>query len=499
MLNLQEYANAIWRMTLLVPLVVLCIASICVQSAYAQTEQPSSGGSAEEVPVDSGRVEELIKTLESDTARAELITELKLLTETQAEEEDPGAELADAVKLDEQAQVWKQQYKRFLDRHGLNASLVGYIAVSVGLLIVTLVLLIAYGRGVRFVYRKLTPLISRFYLSPRRMSFYRSVMATSGYVIIVMVALAALFELWGLNVDDWLSENAQLLILQAVISVVTIFALGACIIELSNAAVEYLFRRKLSAQQARMNTLLPIVRNLLLLTLFTLFGLTLLSQLGLNVMPLLAGAGVVGFAVGFGAQTLIKDMLVGFIVIIEDLIQVGDVATLGGKSGLVEKITIRKVQLRDLDGTVFTVPFSEISIVANLTKNFSYYLLDLRVAFRENTDEVVAMLKEIDGKMRQEEAYRDLMLEPIEVLGVDRFTESAVMIKARIKTPPLQQWTIGREFNRRLKQTFDAADVQMPFPHRTLYFGEDKSGEAPPARLDIVAAPPAAGIKDGSG
>ncbi len=479
------------RVLSLIKIFMLALLLAATASSAQSSGQTETVGS-EEAGSQTEQLDELIQTLESEAGRAELVAELKALAAARAEdsadpEPKPEAELADALKIDEQAEQWKQRYSRFLEKHVLNASLVGYLTVTAILLLVALLALFAYSRFTGLLYHKLQPLISRYYLSGRRMALYEWVMRLCGYVIILLITLWALLALWQVDVDPWIPRNIQLIILQTIFSVVTVFAVGAFIIELSNGAVEYLFRRKLSHQAARMNTLLPIVRNLLLAILLTLFGLTLLSQLGLDVVPLLAGAGVVGFAVGFAAQTLIKDMLVGFIVILEDLIQVGDVATLGGKSGLVEKITVRKVQLRDLDGTVFTVPFSEVTIVANLTKNFSYYLLDLGVAYRENTDEVIAILKELDSGMRADDAYKDVIMEPMEVLGVDRFAASAVMIKARIKTLPLKQWMVGREFNRRMKLAFDEKGIEMPFPHQTVYFGQNKDGKAPPVRVEMPA------------
>ena len=470
---------------------VLFVVSFSTFSQSTALEQGAVSADADAGSSQDDSVRDLIRALESDSARADLVADLKTLVESQEQPaEAPAPELTEALKIDEQARRWKRKYQDFLERHNLNASLVGHLIVSAVVMAVTILLLVVYNHLIRLAYKKLIPVAIRYHLSLRRIAFYETVMRLCGYLIILMVAAAALLTLWGLEPDQWISRNIQLFILQAVFSMVTIFAVGALIIELSNAAVEYLFKQKLSHQQARLNTLLPIVRNSLLLTLFTLFGLTLLSQIGLNVVPLLAGAGVVGFAVGFAAQTLIKDVLIGFIVIIEDLIQVGDVATLGGKSGLVEKINIRKVQLRDLDGTVFTVPFSEISIVANLTKDFSYYLLDLGVAYHENTDAVVEVLKSIDSGMRAEDEYRDLILEPIEILGVDRFEDSAVMIKARIKTPPLKQWAVGREFNRRMKLRFDEQGIEMPFPHQTVYFGQNKDGKAPPVQVEMFALKP---------
>ena len=149
--------------------------------------------------------------------------------------------------------------------------------------------------------------------------------------------------------------------------------------------------------------------------------------------------------------------------------QIGDVVKLGDHFGLVEKITLRKIQLRDLEGTVHTIPFGEVAIVSNLTKDFSFYLFDIGVAYRENTDEVIKILHEIDEELREDDDFKDRILEPLEVFGVDQFADSAVMIKARIKTRPIQQWNVGREFNRRMKIAFDERGIEIPFPQRDLH------------------------------
>lgn len=464
---------------------------LAVLPAQAQMSLPSgeAGSESEQKAASQENIEGLIETLENQAGREQLIADLRALLQAQehsAEDTEAAEELVSAVQIDEVARSLEQQYTDFLESQGLDASLVGHLIATGGLVIILLLLLFILRKILRSVHHRLNALALRHNLSPRRIGLYISGIKTCLYIILFMALLAALATLWGFDLDRWISNETQLSFLQAVISVAIVLAVGAFIIELSNAIVEHFFRSRLAHHEARMNTLLPIARTVLLLTLFTLFGLTLLAQLGLDVMPLLAGAGVVGFAVGFGAQTLIKDVLTGFIVIVEDLIQVGDVAGVGGKTGLVEKITIRKVQLRDLAGTVFTVPFSEISVVENLTKDFSYYLMDIGIAYREDTDRVIGLLQEIDAGMREDEEFKDRITEPLEVLGVDRFADSAVIIKARIKTPPLQQWGVGREFNRRMKQVFDANNVEIPFPHRTLYFGQDTDGSAPPAPIKLL-------------
>jgi len=211
--------------------------------------------------------------------------------------------------------------------------------------------------------------------------------------------------------------------------------------------------------------------------------LTVLSQLGIDISPLLAGAGVVGLAIGFGAQTLVKDVITGAFILFEDTVNVGDVATINGTGGLVEGMTIRTIRLRDLSGTVHTIPFGSINAISNLTKDYSYYLLDIGVAYRENTDEVLSVMRAVFEDLRQDAAYSSFIIGDFEVLGVDRFADSAVYVRARIKTIPIKQWDVGREYNRRLKLKFDELGIEIPFPHHTIYFGADKQGKAPPVRF----------------
>ncbi|WP_413231559.1 mechanosensitive ion channel family protein [Microbulbifer elongatus] len=162
--------------------------------------------------------------------------------------------------------------------------------------------------------------------------------------------------------------------------------------------------------------------------------------------------------------------------------------TVGGPTGIVERITLRKVEMRSLDGTVHTVPFSEISIVDNLTKDFSYYMLEVGVAYRENTDEVISILLDVDRELRESEEYGPSILDPLEVLGVDRFDDSAVVIKARTRTRAHEKWFVGREFNRRMKLAFDERNIEILFPHQTLYFGEAKDGQATSADIRVLPA-----------
>jgi small conductance mechanosensitive channel len=197
-----------------------------------------------------------------------------------------------------------------------------------------------------------------------------------------------------------------------------------------------------------------------------------LNQLEIDIMPILTGAGIVGLAVGFGAQTLVKDLIAGFFLTFEDQVRVGDVAVINGTGGLVEAINLRTIVLRDLEGTVHVFPNGSIERLSNRTKDYSYFVLDLGVSYREQPDTVFAVLREIGQELAADPVFGSTILEPLEILGVDDLGESQVTIKLRIKTLPIKQWEVGRELRRRIKVTFDARGIEIPFPHVSLYFGE---------------------------
>jgi len=213
--------------------------------------------------------------------------------------------------------------------------------------------------------------------------------------------------------------------------------------------------------------------------------LMILSELGINIAPLLAGAGVVGLAIGFGSQRLVQDVINGAFILFQDLMSVGDVVKLGDKAGVVEALSIRTVRLRDLAGIVHTIPFSTIEGVSNLTREFSFHVFDLGIAYREDVDSVIELINQIGEELRADPQIGPLILEPLEVFGLDAFGDSAIVIKGRIKTLPIKQWQVGRAFNRLVKKRFDEQNIEIPFPHRTLYFGQDKQGTAPPMFVQL--------------
>ncbi|MGH7843648.1 MAG: mechanosensitive ion channel family protein [Candidatus Binatia bacterium] len=222
----------------------------------------------------------------------------------------------------------------------------------------------------------------------------------------------------------------------------------------------------------RIRTLTNVIWTIVFGAIWFVAALTILAQVGVNIGPIIAGAGIVGLAVGFGAQNLVKDLVSGFFLILENQVRVGDVAIINGTGGLVESITFRTIVLRDLAAVVHVFPNGSINTLSNMTKGWSAYVIDMGVAYKEDTDRVVEVMREVSEQMQAESEYKAAMLDSIEIFGVDEFGDSAVTIKARLKTQPLQQWTVGREYRRRLKKAFDAAGIEIPFPHRTLYMGE---------------------------
>ena len=222
----------------------------------------------------------------------------------------------------------------------------------------------------------------------------------------------------------------------------------------------------------RARTLGNILRHALLIVMIFVAALMILGELGIQLGPLLATAGIGAVAVGFGAQSLVKDVISGFFITLENQYRIGDVIEVAGVSGLVESVSLRKTVLRDLQGKVHTIPNGEIKIVSNLSKEWSRSVLDIAVSYREDVDQVIGVLSKICRELESEEPYKSAILEPAQILGVERLGESEVIIRMMVKTIPLKQWDVGRELRKRIKARFDEKGIQIPFPHRVLFWGE---------------------------
>ena len=224
--------------------------------------------------------------------------------------------------------------------------------------------------------------------------------------------------------------------------------------------------------EKRVETLINILQSVGRIIIWAIFIMILLKKLGVDIGPILAGAGILGLAVGFGAQELVRDIISGFFMLLENQIRSGDVAIINGTGGLVEKIELRTTTLRDFTGTTHIFQNGKINTISNMTMEWSAVVFDIGVAYKEDTDEVVSIMKEVGENLQNDPDFKENIIEPLEVFGVDQFADSAVIIKARIKTKPIMQWTVGREYRRRLKKAFDEKGIEIPFPHTTVYWGE---------------------------
>ena len=203
--------------------------------------------------------------------------------------------------------------------------------------------------------------------------------------------------------------------------------------------------------------------------------LVVLRELDVDITPVLAGAGILGLAIGFGAQTLVRDVISGFFLIVEDQVRVGDVAVVNGTGGLVEQINLRTIVLRDFEGVVHVFPNGEIKTLSNRTKDFAFYVIDLAVDYEADLDRVTALVREAGAELLADPTYASSILEPVEVAGVDNFLENGLILKFRIKTIPLKQWEVGRELRRRLKLLMDREGIRIPAPRRRVQVAEPRS------------------------
>ncbi len=324
-----------------------------------------------------------------------------------------------------------------------------------------------------------------------RANRYLPLLKTFVSSVIIFISVLFLLESWGLDAFAWF-RRGQLgaRLLASLVSVTLTIAVAIAVWELANAAIQRhltkLSRDAQAARSARVRTLLPMLRTLLSGAIIVFVALNVLTEIGVNVAPLIAGAGVIGLAVGFGSQTLVRDVITGAFLLFEDAMAVGDVVQVGGLSGVVEQLTIRSIKLRSQDGSVHFIPFSAVTTVTNMTRDFGFAVVDVNVAYGEDTDRVCEVLREIASDIRADARLGPRIRDDIEILGVERLAESGVLIRTRIKTDPSGRWDVGREFNRRIKQRFDALGIEIPYPHQKLVIEREVR-----QRAEQLAEPPA--------
>ncbi len=312
---------------------------------------------------------------------------------------------------------------------------------------------------------------------------YMPVLLRSLRTAVWLIAAVAALEAWRAPVLDLLASPVGERVVGALVRIALVLGLFLVLWEALCLAIErYLDARDEDGnpvqRSGRARTLLPLLRRASAVLLLTVGGLTAASELGIDIAPLLAGVGIAGLAIGFGAQTLVKDVITGLFIVMEDQVAVGEYVSVAGHSGTVEALSIRTIRLRDLSGTVHVVPFGEVGTVENLTRDYSYAVIDAGVGYSEDTDRVSDVLREVAAGIESDESWRRRVIPPFEVFGVQELGDSAVVVRCRFKTPPMHQWAVAREFRRRMKRRFDELGIEIPFPHRTVYFGGGKAPES---------------------
>lgn len=289
-----------------------------------------------------------------------------------------------------------------------------------------------------------------------------------------------LLAIWGLSDPD-----ALWALLKTILRIVLILAVAGLLMKMSKKVILKLkmhlqTRASEDAEEMkRIDTVGRVFSYIATIVIGIIAIVEVLHQLGISIAPILAAAGVVGVAVGFGAQSLIKDYFTGFFILLENQIRQGDVVDAGGKSGFVEEVTLRYIRMRDYDGNVHYVPNGTITTVTNMSRGFAFSVIDIGVAYRENVDEVIEVMKAVGESIRTDEELQFKILDNMEMAGVDKLDNSAVIVRCRFKVMPLEQWTIRREFFRRIKVAFEERGIEIPYPHLTLYPGQNKDGTAP--------------------
>ncbi len=306
--------------------------------------------------------------------------------------------------------------------------------------------------------------------------------------VLYIIAAFSIMQAWGIGTFSWILSPQGGAVISKVLVIILIVGGAFLFWELVSLKIEaYMTRERESVAGREANkrilTLLPLFNNVIRIALILVAGMSVLSHIGINIAPLLAGAGVVGLAVGFGAQTLVRDVITGAFILMEDSISVGDWVEAGGYAGTVEHLTIRTLTLRDLTGAVFVIPFGEVTTVKNSNRDFGYALVDAGVAYREDYGEVVQALQDVAAELQQDETWGPDVIGDLELFGLNNLGDSAVEVRVRLKTRPMRQFAVRRAFLERMKRIFDERGIEIPFPHQTIWFGEDKKGAAPPMRL----------------
>ncbi len=364
------------------------------------------------------------------------------------------------------------------------ATLKSLVVIVVGLLVSSF-LTQTIGRRIRLSddLRRKLPMLEK-----RLNSYVPNALRVLRTIILIVVVMLVL-NAWGaFDLAAWYaSEGGATLI--GNLSSVTVILIVALAVWLGLAS---LIEHKLNPETgqgeptARAKTLLSLFRNALAIAMVTMTGMILLSEIGINIGPLIAGAGVLGLAIGFGSQKLVQDVITGVFIQVENAMNTGDVVTVGGITGTAEKLSIRSVGIRDLSGTYHIVPFSSVDTVSNYMREYGNHVGEYGIGYSESIDDAIEQLKLAFEDLKASEENGNKLLADLTVAGVTALADSSVNIRVVIKTTPGDQWAVGRAYNRLVKLRFDEAGIEIPFPHTTLYFGDNKNGNPPPAHVRVL-------------
>ncbi|NLA50549.1 MAG: mechanosensitive channel protein [Alcaligenaceae bacterium] len=366
-----------------------------------------------------------------------------------------------------------------------HATMQSVVAIIIGLFVSTL-LTAVLSRRIHLS----DDLRAKLPMLEERINSYVPAMLKGLRILTLGVVLLVILDAWhAFDLSMWLSSTSGKATINMVVNVGIVLLIAA----LSWSVIASLIEGRLSgsgghAPSAREKTLLSILRNAVLIVIITMTILVVLSEVGINIAPLLAGAGVVGLAIGFGAQKLVQDIITGVFIQLENGMNVNDVVEAGGVFGTVEKMTIRSVGIRTVDGGYHLIPFSSVDVVVNHMRDFSYHMGEYTIAHRENVDYAIEHLKYAFAELMEDEVLAPEILEEITIPGVTAISDKGVTIRVLIKTTPGMQWAVQRGYNRLVKKHFNAANIELPYPHTVVYFGQDRNGNAPAANVNFSRA-----------
>lgn len=281
------------------------------------------------------------------------------------------------------------------------------------------------------------------------------------------------------KLENWIINDLPSVVLLTIIFFITL-KVAKTVTKKVGTAISKRTAEKIGDDEAvkRVNTLTSILGGAISIVLWTTYLMMLMNKLGVDIGPILASAGIIGLAVGFGSQELVRDFISGFFLLLEDQVREGDVAIINGTGGYVEKIELRTITLRDQFGSVHIFQNGKINSLTNMTKEWSAMVFNVGVSYTANISEVMEIMEQVGADLQEDEEYGKYILEPIEVQGLEEFADSAIIVKAKLKTKPIKQWKTGRAYRLKLKEAFDAKGIEIPFPQTVVHWSE-KTTENP--------------------